>query len=155
VVQPLTHALRRVSLFAAALATASVTLAVAPQSAQADEIDTWSSFWQPCGTFMCLYYSPGLTNASWRPVGNNIYFSDLNDVKFSNGGTGTQGAGQVVGNNAASMGNHTSNCNLTVWVGVGMTGTYSQENWLKPGHAGNLTPTLRNHDRSINVNNCT
>ncbi|GIG92305.1 hypothetical protein [Plantactinospora endophytica] len=145
----------RVAVLAAGAVAASGIAVGLASPAQAANIDTWSSFWQPCGTYLCLYYSPGLTNASWRPGGTS--YSNLSGYTFSNGGTGTAGAGQAVRNNAASMGNHTANCNVTTWISPGFTGPYGDwrdNNWLSPGHAGNLNGYLRNNEASINVNNC-
>ncbi|MET8742707.1 hypothetical protein [Streptomyces sp. NPDC004728] len=144
--------LKRASLVGIAVAaTSAATLALAPTAgATATNIDTWSSFWQPCGTYMCLYYSPNLTNASWTPSGTSD--SDLSGNKFADHGTGSAGAGQVVRNNAASMGNNTINCHVRVFYSTRFTG---DSNWLHAGYAGNLNGDLRNEDASIRVENCT
>ncbi|MFB7211211.1 hypothetical protein [Streptomyces sp. NPDC056255] len=144
--------LKRASMVGIAVAaTSAATLALAPTAgATSTNIDTWSSFWQPCGTYMCLYYSPNLTNASWTPSGTSD--SDLSGNKFANHGTGSAGAGQVVRNNAASMGNNTTNCRVRVFYSPGFTG---DSNWLTAGHAGNLNGNLRNNDASIRVESCT
>ncbi|MFD7497571.1 hypothetical protein ACFV8T_35395 [Streptomyces sp. NPDC059832] len=146
-----TFSLKRTTLAATAVAAVgAVTLGLAPTaSASSQNIDTWSSFWQPCGTYMCLYYSPGLKNASWTPTRTSD--ADLAGNKFANHGTGSAGAGQVVRNNAASMGNHTTNCHVTVFS---KTSFHGNTNWLRAGHAGNLT-TLRNDNASIRVDGCT
>jgi hypothetical protein len=145
---------RAVTMAVAATAVAATALFAAP-AANADAINQWSSFWQPCGTYLCLYYSQALANGAFVPTGTS--YSDLNYYKFVNVGVGTAGVGQVVGNNAASMGNNTINCNVATYYYKNFSygGNYSLENWLSPGHAGNLTSTMRNNDRSINVNNCT
>ncbi|MER8088870.1 peptidase inhibitor family I36 protein [Streptomyces sp. NPDC058316] len=145
-------ALKRASLVAATVAAVSAAaLGLAPTAgATSTNIDTWSSFWQPCGTYMCLYYSPNLTNASWTPSGTSD--ADLSGNKFGNHGTGSAGAGQVVRNNAASMGNNTTNCHVTVFYSPSFKG---DSNWLHAGHAGNLNTRLRNNDASIRVDSCT
>ena len=149
-----TSGLRRAAVLLTTMAGIGAGAAAVATPAQATNIDTWSSFWQPCGTYMCLYYSPALDNASWRPSGTAD--ADLANNYFSNGGTGTAGSGQVVANNAASMGNNTTNCNVTTWVYANYTGYSSADNnWLHAGHAGNLTSHLRNNERSIKVNSCT
>lgn len=144
--------LKRASMVGIAVAaTSAATLALAPTAgATSTNIDTWSSFWQPCGTYMCLYYSPNLTNASWTPSGTSD--SDLSGNKFANHGTGSAGAGQVVRNNAASMGNNTTNCHVAVFYSPGFKG---DANWLHAGRAGNLNGDLRNNDASIRVDSCT
>ncbi|MEV7710859.1 peptidase inhibitor family I36 protein [Streptomyces sp. NPDC088270] len=147
-----TFSLKRTTLAATAMAAVgAVTLGLAPTaSATSTNIDTWSSFWQPCGTYMCLYYSPNLTGASWTPAGTSD--SNLSGNKFANHGTGSAGAGQVVRNNAASMGNHTTNCHVAVFYSPGFKG---DANWLHAGHAGNLNSALRNNNASIRVDSCT
>lgn len=139
---------KRMTVVAAgAVCLGGLGVTMAPGS-QAANIDTWSSFSQPCGKFMCLYYSPGLTGGSWRPGGTS--YSNLSGYTFSNG--------KAVRNDAASMGNYTINCNVTTWISPGFTGPYGDwrdDNWLHPGHAGNLNGYLRNNEASINVNNCT
>ncbi|MGW1917028.1 peptidase inhibitor family I36 protein [Streptomyces sp. NPDC002076] len=139
---------RAVAAAAAAVCVGGLGVGLAP-AAQAANIDTWSSFSQSCGTYMCLFYSPGLTGGSWRPSGTS--YSNLSGYTFSNG--------QAVRNNAASMGNNTTNCNVTTWISPGFTGPHADNtlnnNWLHPGHAGNLNSYLRNNEASINVNNCT
>ncbi|MGW2106321.1 hypothetical protein [Streptomyces sp. NPDC001948] len=143
--------LKRASMVGIAVAaTSAATLALAPTAGASTNIDTWSSFWQPCGTYMCLYYSPNLTNASWTPSGTSD--SDLSGNKFANHGTGSAGAGQVVRNNAASMGNNTTNCRVAVFYSTGFKG---DANWLHAGHAGNLNGDLRNENASIRVDSCT
>ncbi|MFF2330134.1 MULTISPECIES: hypothetical protein [unclassified Streptomyces] len=145
--------LKRAALVATAVAAVGAAALGTTPAAAADKstnIDTWSSFWQPCGTYMCLYYSPNLTNASWTPSGTSD--ANLSGNKFANHGTGSAGAGQVVRNNAASMGNHTTNCHVTVFYSPDFKG---DRNWLRAGHAGNLNADLRNNDASIRVDGCT
>ncbi|MFI1753594.1 hypothetical protein [Streptomyces sp. NPDC020571] len=148
----LTRALKRASVVAATAATLGAgTLTLAPSAgATSWNIDTWSSFWQPCGTYMCLYYSPNLDNASWTPTRTSD--ANLGGNTFANHGTGSAGAGQVVRNNAASMGNNTTNCHVTTFVSPNFTG---DANWLHAGHAGNLNSRLRNNEASIRVDSCT
>ncbi|MEV0784930.1 hypothetical protein AB0I52_18535 [Streptomyces sp. NPDC050423] len=147
-----TVSLKRTALAATAMAAVgAVTLGLAPAAgATSTNIDTWSSFWQPCGTYLCLYYSPNLTNASWTPTRTSD--KDLAGNKFANHGTGTAGAGQVVRNNAASMGNNTTNCHVAVFYSPGWKG---DANWLHAGYAGNLNGDLRNNNASIRVDSCT
>ncbi|MEU2131241.1 hypothetical protein [Streptomyces sp. NPDC018352] len=144
--------LKRASMVGIAVAaTSAATLALAPTAgATSTNIDTWSSFWQPCGTYMCLYYSPNLTNASWTPSGTSD--SDLSDNTFKNHGTGSAGTDKVVRNNAASMGNNTVNCHVTTFYSPRFKG---DSNWLHAGRAGNLTSGLRNNEASIRVDSCT
>ncbi|MCX4730593.1 hypothetical protein [Streptomyces sp. NBC_01363] len=145
-----TFSLKRTTLAATAVAAVgAVTLGLAPAaSASSENVDIWPSFWQPCGTYMCLYYSPNLTNASWTPTRTSD--ADLAGNKFANHGTGSAGAGQVVRDNAASMGNNTTNCHVTVFS---KTDFHGNTNWLRAGHAGNLKD-LRNDNASIRVDGC-
>ncbi|MGW7376781.1 hypothetical protein DEJ48_04040 [Streptomyces venezuelae] len=148
----LTRALKRASVVTttmAALGAGALTLAPTA-GATSWNIDKWPSFWQPCGTYMCLYYSPNLDNASWTPTSTSD--KDLGGNKFGNHGTGTAGAGQVVRNNAASMGNNTTNCHVATFVSPNFQG---DANWLHAGHGGNLNSTLRNNEASIRVDSCT
>ncbi|HEY9438575.1 MAG TPA: hypothetical protein VIS29_07970 [Streptomyces sp.] len=144
--------LKRATAVSAAVAAISAgAFALAPTAgATSTNIDTWSSFWQPCGTYMCLYYSPNLDNASWTPTRTSD--ADLAGNKFADHGTGSSGAGQVVRNNAASMGNNTTNCHVATFYSTSFRG---DANWLHAGHAGNLTSGLRNNEASIRVDSCT
>ncbi|MFF5025485.1 hypothetical protein ACWERI_12880 [Streptomyces collinus] len=140
---------RATSLAVGAACLSTVAIGLAP-SAQAANIDKWSSFWQPCGTYMCLYYHQGLTGASWTPTWSSD--TDLGGNKFGDHGTGSDGAGQVVRNNAASMGNNTTNCRVATFVYTDFQG---DNNWLTAGHAGNLNSSLSNNEASIRVDTCT
>jgi hypothetical protein len=93
----------------------------------------------------CLFYSPNISAAMWGTNQQNV---GTITATFPNNGTG---AGQPVRNNAASMADNTSNCNVTTWVYPNYTGDF---NWLKPMWWGNLTTTLRNNEASISYNNC-
>ncbi|HEY0535625.1 MAG TPA: hypothetical protein VGD29_28915 [Actinoplanes sp.] len=146
---------RRAAVVTVAFLTFGGIVTVSAAPAQADKIDKWSSWWQPCKK-MCLYYSPGLKGGCWSS--NNVYDGeDLSSEIFDTcAGTGTAGVNQAVGGNAASMGNGTTNCNVTAWYYPGWIGYSSaDENWLHPGWAGNLTSRLRNNEYSIEMDNCT
>ncbi|GAA4235410.1 hypothetical protein GCM10022254_42670 [Actinomadura meridiana] len=141
---------------AIALSAAGSLLTAAPAYAGYSlKIDTWGSWGQPCGKYYCLYYSQGLWNASWRP--SSKVDNDLGGNKFSDSGSfGSAGDGKVVRNNAASMGNHTSNCQVTTYIYPHLTG---DGNYLNRGYAGNLTEGnsyyhLRNNEASITINSC-
>ncbi|NDU72094.1 hypothetical protein GWI34_05565 [Actinomadura sp. DSM 109109] len=123
-------------------------------------ISDWGSWGQPCGTYYCLYYSPGLWNASWRPASTSD--GDLSGNKFYDSGSfGSAGVGQVVRNNAAAMGNNTSNCRVAAFKYTSHTGNYE---YLWAGYAGDLMNDLigqnyyfdglRNDEASIRTYSC-
>lgn len=144
---------KRTAALLATLVTVGAAAAVAAPAAHADKIDTWKpgTWSQPCGSY-CLYYSQGLYGGCYK---DSVDVYDLNYVIFENCGEGSAGVGQRVGNNAASMGNKDTDCNVTAWYHAGWTApSYTYENWLDPGYSGNLTSVMRNNERSINVNSC-
>lgn len=118
---------------------------------------SWGRSWgQPCGSGgMCLYYSQGLWNASWRPSWTAD--TDLSGNQFYDSGYfGSEGAGQIVDNNSASMGNRADYCYLYAYRGTNYTGDI---NWLQSGYAGNFTEGagdyyMRNRVSSIKVTAC-
>jgi hypothetical protein len=115
-------------------------------------IDQWTpgSTCSNAGFQFCLWYAQGqgTGGAGWGGRGSVGTISGT----FTIGGSSQAGYGQSVRNNAASMTNVTSNCNVTVWVSPNYTGDF---NWLHPDKAGNLTSNLRNNEASISANNCT
>ncbi|MFF7356683.1 MULTISPECIES: hypothetical protein [Streptomyces] len=147
----LVNSLMAQSRLAACVVGAATAITLTAPTAHADPINVWSNWWQPCGQ-LCIYYSPGLQNGCFKADDD---VPDLLAVRFSNCGTGTAGVGQVVGNNGASMGNRTNLCNVTAWYHANYTApSYAYENWLGPGWSGNFTSTLRNNERSVNINSC-
>ncbi len=115
-------------------------------------IDQWTpgNTCSNAGFQFCLWYAQGqgTGGAGWGGRGSVGTISGT----FTIGGSSQAGYGQAVRNNAASMTNVTSNCNVTVWVSPNYTGDF---NWLHPDKAGNLTSNLRNNEASISANNCT
>lgn len=127
------------------------TLTAGTASAAGTNIDFYSNGAQTCfnatGTadIYCLWFSPGMINGVWGTKNQNTGTITANF---------TQGDG-AVRNNAASMANNTSNCNVTTWVSPNFVGDF---NWLHRGDGGNLTSgsiPLRNNEASINANTCT
>jgi hypothetical protein len=114
-------------------------------------IDSWKpgSTCSSAGHQFCLWYGQGdgTGGAGWGSSG------DVGTITgtFTIGGSGAAGYGQAVRNNAASMTDATSNCNVTTWYSPNSTGPF---NWLKPDEAGNLTSGLRNNEASISANSC-
>jgi len=128
-----------------------IALTAGPASAAGTNIDFYSNGAQTCANatgsadFYCLWFSPGMTNGVWGTRNQN---TGTITASF------TQGDG-AVRNNAASMANNTSNCNVTTWVSPNFVGNF---NWLHRGWGGNLTSgsiQLRNNEASINANTCT
>ncbi|RKS68072.1 hypothetical protein BZB76_6315 [Actinomadura pelletieri DSM 43383] len=111
-----------------------------------------------CGKYMCLYYSPNLrgSGSGISDVGHYPKAEpDLSWYTFYNMNRGGAGHNQPVRNNAASMGNSTTNCNVTTWVYPNWGGNF---NWLHKRKWGNLTEgsvLLRNNEASIGANTCT
>ncbi|GLY79257.1 hypothetical protein [Actinoallomurus iriomotensis] len=88
----------------------------------------------------CLYYSPNGTGGIYV---SNKYISNLSGEEFVYGA----GDGLPVRNNAASIGNNTTNCGSTTWVNINAGGDW---NWTPSGRGGNLTsPGLRNNEASF------
>jgi hypothetical protein len=122
-------------------------------------VSHWDQWGQPCGTYLCLYYSPGLWNGSWRP--SWYADSDLAGNKFYDSGYfGSGGVGQVVRNNAASVGNKTTNCMVGVFKYTSYRGVYD---YVHPLYSGDLNGDafggvgfdgLRNDNASIKAYNC-
>jgi Peptidase inhibitor family I36 len=123
-----------------------------PSCGGTTKIDSWvpGSTCSSAGHQFCLWYAQGkgTGGAGWGSSGSVGTISGT----FTIGGSSQAGYGQAVRNNAASMTNATSNCNVTVWVSPNYTGAF---NWLSPDHGGNLTANLRNNEASISANNCT
>jgi Peptidase inhibitor family I36 len=93
----------------------------------------------------CLWYGPNYTGAEW---GSKVSSYKTITATFPDNGTGE---GQPVRDNAASMGNSTTGCNVTTWYSPGFTGPF---NWLDAGWTGNLTASLRDNEASISYNHC-
>ena len=114
-------------------------------------IDSWKpgSTCSSAGHQFCLWYAPGqgTGGAGWGSSGSVSTISGT----FTIGGSSAAGYGQAVRNNAGSMTNATTNCNVTTWYSPGYTGAF---NWLSPDEAGNLTSALHNNEASISANNC-
>ena len=124
-------------------------------SPDSNSTSTNISSWTPgstcsnAGHQFCLWYAQGqgTGGAGWGSSGSVSTISGT----FTIGGSGAAGYGQAVRNNAASMTNVTTNCNVTTWYSPGYTGAF---NWLSPDKGGNLTSNLRNDEASISANNC-
>ena len=93
----------------------------------------------------CLWYGQNIGGAMWGTTQQR--FGTI-IATFPNNGAG---AGKPVRNDAASMADNTSDCNVTTWVDPNYTGAF---NWLEPGWWGNLTSNLRNNEASISYNSC-
>ena len=81
--------LKRASMVGIAVAaTSAAALSLAPTAgATSTNIDTWSSFWQPCGTYMCLYYSPNLANSiNYNRVASRLYWDLSGSIDLMNDG---------------------------------------------------------------------
>lgn len=130
-------------------AMASTHPATARPAATGTNIDQGFEGETSCGVSgwrYCLFYSPNLTGAWWGST-QQRFGTITATYPFDH----NPGGGQPVRNNAASMADNTSNCNVTTWVYPNYTGSF---NWLKPMWAGNLTSGLRNNEASISYNNC-
>jgi hypothetical protein len=98
----------------------------------------------------CLFFSQGFGSLVWGSRSKNVgtisgNFEDTNGVTSSH----------PVRNDAASMIDISTNCNVTTWASPNFTGDF---NWLGPSNGGNLTQgsiPLRNNEASISENNCT
>ncbi|TWV53591.1 hypothetical protein FRZ03_09600 [Streptomyces misionensis] len=100
----------------------------------------WNDHCNYTGAYGCLYYSPNGAGGIFEGYG---YYADLSGYTFSDG--------HSVRNNAASIGNATTNCNSTTWVSPHSGGDY---NWVSSGRGGNLTssnPVLRNNEASFDA----
>ena len=93
----------------------------------------------------CLWYSQNTNGAVW---GTNQQRFGTIIATYPDGNPA--GGGKPVRNDAASMADNTSNCNVTTWVDPNYTGAF---NWLEPYWWGNLTSNLRNNEASISYNN--
>ena len=124
---------------------------VAPDSSSGTHITGWTpgTTCSAAGHQFCLWYAQGqgTGGAGWGSSGSVGTISGT----FTIGGSGAAGYGQAVRNNAASMTNVTTNCNVTTWYSPNYTGPY---NWLSPDTGGNLTSTLHNNEASISANTC-
>ena len=114
-------------------------------------INSWvpGSTCSAAGHQFCLWYAQG--KGTGCRLGGSGSIGTITGT-FTIGGSGAAGYGQAVRNNAASMTDATTNCNVTVWVSPNYTGDY---NWLSHQEGGNLTSNLRNNEASISANNCT
>jgi hypothetical protein len=98
----------------------------------------------------CLFYSQGFGSLVWGSRSANVGTISGN-FDYTNGTSSSY----PVRNDAASMIDISSNCNVTTWVSPNYTGDW---NWLKPASGGNLSQgsiPLRNNEASISENNCT
>jgi len=98
----------------------------------------------------CLFYSQGFGSLVWSSTSSHVGTISGN-FYYTNGIESSH----PVRNDAASMIDITSNCNVTTWVSPNYTGDW---NWLKPASGGNLSQgsiPLRNNEASISENNCT
>lgn len=99
----------------------------------------------------CLFYSPDFGSIVW--VTTQMSVSTISG-DFYNASTGFE-TSYPVRNDAASMLDLSSNCNVTTWVSPNYMGNF---NWLKPTYGGNLSQSgivLRNNEAAISENNCT
>ena len=140
-------ALRKLTVTAALGAAALGGAMVAPPAqATSGNISSWTSS-AACGPgspyYFCLYYH---TNATGGRFADATYaaISNLSGYTFS----GSDGDGQPVRNNAASVQNGSTYCNVGIWYGTDFTGN---SNWLNPGKGGNLTSYLANKEASIAI----
>lgn len=134
--------IRKKAGLVAAMALVGVGAAVAPASATGWNVDSWSDHCNYTGVYGCLYYSPNGAGGIFK---SNGYYPDLSGYKFSDG--------HAVRNNAASIGNNTTNCGSTTWVYAHAGGDF---NWVHAGRGGNLNSALRNNENSFDATaNCT
>lgn len=110
----------------------------APASAYTGwKVDSWYDHCNYTGYYGCLYYSP---NGAGGIFGANSYVPDLTlGQRFSDG--------HIVADDAASIGNYTTNCGSTTWTLPHAGGDW---NWVPHGRGGNLNSALRNNEESFN-----
>lgn len=143
---------RRIILGVAASGLAAGLAVAAPSSASAGSanVNMWSSFWQACGNYYCLYYYDNLSNKGWAPPSSSTPTIQGSYNVWPDGSL-YYGITYAVRNTATSMGNNTTNCHVTTWYSPNWGGNW---NWLDSGWAGNLNSSLRNNEASININTC-
>lgn len=147
--------MRRAAVLTAAvgLAAGAVGLSAGAANATGWNINGWtpSSACLNSPYLYCLWYhaGQGTGGAGW---GSTALNTGTISGTFFIGGSGAAGYGKPVRNDAASMSNGTTNCNVTTWVYPNYTGNY---NWLSPAYGGNLNYALVNNEASISANNCT
>jgi hypothetical protein len=110
------------------------------------------------GDFYCLWYFTGKGTGGYGWAGKATSTYNIPETtKFTISGSCPLGSGSACGegdyvyNDAESMSNATSDCNVTVWEDYNNAG---DADWLSPVQAGNLTATLSDHDESIDANSC-
>ena len=135
-----------------------------------DDLTLWAGPGSLCantGWAYCLFYGPEMDANSaayiWGSANTNTSTISANfkhiDGILSTGILELSNTNVPVRNNAASMANPWSNCNVTTWVSPNFMGNY---NWLTPSEGGNLTDPsntntgayLRNNEAAISKNNC-
>ncbi|MFT3887320.1 MAG: hypothetical protein QM713_04050 [Arachnia sp.] len=128
---------KRIAHLCAALglvATLTVTLATPAQAANQDGVQETNE--------MVYYYNSGLAGA-WSDFAWNV--PNLAGYAYIGGGTGANGFGDPVKNNAASVRNKHSTAAIHIYYNSGYGG-YS--NKFYPNMSGNLSPTLKNENAS-------
>lgn len=138
----------------AVLLTVIVGVAAPANAGTGTNIDGWnpSSACLNSSYLYCLWFHPGqhTGGAGW---GSTAMSTSPITGTFFIGCPGQAGCGQAVRNNAASMSNGTTFCNVTTWVSPN-PGNMGDWNWLDPSWGGDLTPSLRNNEAVISANNC-
>ena len=145
---------RRLTYTVAALAMAGAGLLTGVGTAQAQEstINGWNTYSDPfrCTvgndepTFFCLYYNSGANGAVWK---SHYHQGNVWGETFSSDRYGSNGAGQRVWHNAASVEND-SWCSLAVYSS---SVNYGDVNWVPAGRGGNLTTALKNKEEFLRL----
>lgn len=154
--RPLVAWLAPVIASAGLVAGGIVAIAPAASASSGVNIDAsnWSTGVTRCSSYnqydvYCLWYSPNYANGIWGNA-NEV----VDPIPYDSTGEFTDGDGYVR-NNAASMADTSSYCNVTTWVSPNYEGNW---NWLYPFDAGNLTSSgsviLRNNEAMIDFNGC-
>jgi hypothetical protein len=155
----------------AGTAHASTGINISGLGVSKSDLTLWAGPGSLCantGWSYCLFYGPdfdassasyiwGSANTTTATISANFY--NIVDIR-STGILDLSNTSTPVRNDAASMANPWSNCNVTTWVSPNYVGNY---NWLTPSEGGNLTDSsntktgayLRNNEAAISKNSCT
>jgi hypothetical protein len=131
---------------------AAALVGVAPVNAAERDVSSWRSS-EPCaGGAWCLYYRAYAEGAQYNHIGSSseIRYASAGGPTFRNGGAtrGSEGVGQQVRNNAASLNNRTDNRSVSSFYSPNYSGNSDR---VQDGWAGNLYYTA-NNQASVRIN---
>ncbi|MFJ2766713.1 peptidase inhibitor family I36 protein [Streptomyces sp. NPDC087300] len=124
-----------------ALAAAGSGLALSAPASAATAAPTAAS----CSSgYACLFYHPGYTGAVYKQYNNDTNYGN-NHFVTSTSSHGSEGAGQVVRNNAGSVDNWDFNNSITIYYSPGYGGAHQT---ISAGGRANLNSSLHNNNAS-------